>query len=65
MLVSPLSWQPSFYLECTKANMRLFYDVRLVSNAKYTRPTILNSLLIPLLIATRVLGLIRCYEARQ
>jgi len=42
-LASPLSWQPSSYLECTKANIYLSYDVRSISNAKYTRPITLNS----------------------
>jgi len=43
-LASPLSRQPSFYLECTKANIRLSYNVRSISNAKYTRLITLNSL---------------------
>ena len=43
-LVSPSSWQPSSYLECTKANIQLFYDVRSISNAKCARPITLNSL---------------------
>jgi len=34
-LVNPSSRQPSSYLECTKANIRLFYNVRSVSNTKY------------------------------
>jgi len=42
-LASPLSWQPSFYLECTKVNIYLFYNVRSISNAKYIRPITLNS----------------------
>jgi len=43
-LASPLSRQLSFYSEYTKANVCLSYDVRFISNAKYTRPIILNSL---------------------
>jgi len=43
-LASPLSRQPSFYLECTKVNIYLFYDVRSISNAKYIYPITLNSL---------------------
>jgi len=43
-LASPLSQQPFFYLECTKANVRLSYNVRSTSNAKYARPISLNSL---------------------
>jgi len=42
-LASPLSWQPFFYLKCTKANIRSSYDVRSISNTKYTRPITLNS----------------------
>jgi len=44
ILVSPLSRQPSFYLEYTKANIRSSYNVCSISNAKYTRPITLNSL---------------------
>jgi len=44
ILASPLSWQPSFYLECTKANIWLSYNVCLVFNAKYTHPITLKSL---------------------
>ena len=29
------SHQPSFYIKCTKSNIHLSYNVRLVSNAKY------------------------------
>jgi len=43
-LVSPTTQQPFFYLECTKANICLFCDVRSISNAKYARPMTLNSL---------------------
>jgi len=43
-LVSPLSQQPSSYLECTKVNVRLSYNIRSISNAKYTRSITLNSL---------------------
>ena len=43
-LASPLSQQPSSYLECTKANIRSSYNVRAVSNAKCARPMTLNSL---------------------
>jgi len=42
-LASPLSRQPSFYLECTKANIYSSCDVRSISNAKYARPITLNS----------------------
>ena len=46
-LVSPLSRQPSFYLECTKVNIYLSYNVRSISNAKYARPMTLNSRRVP------------------
>jgi len=42
-LASPLSRQPSSYLECTKANICSSCDVRSISNAKYTCPITLNS----------------------
>jgi len=42
-LASPLSRQPFFCLEYTKANICSFYDVRFISNAKYARPITLNS----------------------
>ena len=34
-IIAPLSYQPSFYTKCTKLNMRLSCDIKLVSNAKY------------------------------
>jgi len=46
-IAAPSSRQLSSYAKCTKLNMRSFCDVRLVSNAKYTRPITLNSLYIP------------------
>jgi len=42
-LASPLSRQPSSYLECTKANIYSSYNIRSIFNAKYTRPITLNS----------------------
>ena len=36
-IVSPSSRQPSSYTEYIKANIRSSYNVRSVSNAKYTR----------------------------
>ena len=36
-IVSPSGRQPSSYTKYTKANMRSSYNVRSVSNAKYTR----------------------------
>jgi len=46
-LASPLSWQPSSYSECTKANIYSSCDIRSISNAKYTRPITLNSRQVP------------------
>ena len=34
-IIAPLGCQPSFYIKCTKLNMYLSYNVRLVSNTKY------------------------------
>ena len=34
-IVAPFSYQPSFYVECTKLNIYSSYNVRLVSNAEY------------------------------
>ena len=33
-IIAPLGCQLSSYTKCTKLNMRLSYDIRLVSNAK-------------------------------
>jgi len=46
-LASPLSRQPSFYLEYTKVNIYLSCDVRSIFNAKCARPITLNSLRVP------------------
>jgi len=46
-LASPLSWQPSFCLECTKANVYSSYNVHSISNAKCARPMTLNSRRVP------------------
>ena len=43
-IVAPSSRQPSFYSECTKSNIYSCYNICLVSNSKYTRAIILNSL---------------------
>ena len=37
IIVSPSSRQPSSYTKCTKANIHSSYNVRSVSNTKYTR----------------------------
>ena len=34
IIIAPLGRQPSFYTKYTKLNMRLSYNIRLVSNAK-------------------------------
>ena len=57
-IVAPSSRQPSSYSECIKFNIYSYYNIRLVSDGKYIYTITLNSLLVPLLIATRVLGLI-------
>ena len=36
-IASPSSRQPSSYAKCIKANIRSSYNVRSVSNTKYTR----------------------------
>ena len=35
IIIAPLGRQPFFYTKCIKLNIRLSYNVRLVSNAKY------------------------------
>ena len=35
IIIAPLSRQPSSYIKYTKLNICLFYNVRLISNAKY------------------------------
>ena len=37
-IASPSSRQPSSYAKYIKANMRSSYNVRFISNTKYTRP---------------------------
>ena len=66
IIIAPLGRQPSFYTEYTKLNIRLFCDVRLVSNAKYmflTHSYVLQSLRLPYLICLRVLYNGCCGEA--
>ena len=36
-IASPSGRQPSSYTKCTKENIRSSYNVRSISNAKYTR----------------------------
>ena len=36
IILAPFSRQPFFYAKCTKLNIRSSYNVRLVSNTKYT-----------------------------
>ena len=35
IIIAPLGYQPSFYAKCTKLNMYLSYDIRLVFKTKY------------------------------
>ena len=35
IIIAPLGCQPSFYIKCTKLNIYLSCNIRLVSNAKY------------------------------
>ena len=35
IIIAPFSYQPSFYIKCTKLNIRLSCNVKSVSNAKY------------------------------
>src|SRR5271170_1408252 len=57
-IAAPSGYQPSSYTEYIKANVRLSYDVRSISNTKYTRYLTLRNLLVPYLIYYRVLSLI-------
>ena len=34
-IIASFGRQPSFYIKCTKSNMHLSYNIKLVSNAKY------------------------------
>ena len=55
---APFSYQPSFYTKCTKLNIYLSCDVRLVSNIKYTcfiHSYILQNLQLFYLICLKVL----------
>ena len=36
-IASPSGRQPSSYTKCTKANIRSSYNIRSISNTKYTR----------------------------
>ena len=58
IIITPLSRQPSSYTKCTKLNMRLSYNVRLVFNTKcifLIYSYVLQSLQLPYLICLRVL----------
>ena len=66
IIIALLGRQPSFYAKCTKLNMHLSYNVRLVSNAKYMFLIcfcVLRSLQLPYLICLRVLCDSYCGEA--
>ena len=36
IIIAPFSYQPSFYIKCTKLNIYSFYNVKLVSNTDWT-----------------------------
>ena len=58
IIIASLGCQPSSYTKCTKLNMHLSCNVKLVSNAKYTYfiySWVLQSLRLPYLICLRVL----------
>ena len=66
-IMALLGRQPSFYIKCTKSNIRSSCDVRSVSNTKYAfliRSYILRSLQLPYLICLRVLYDSYCKEAQ-
>jgi len=46
-LANPSLQQPFSYLECIKVNIYSSYNIRSISNAKYTRLITLNSRLVP------------------
>ena len=67
IIIAPLGYQPSFYTKCTKLNICLFYNVRLVFNTKYMfliHFYILRSLQLFYLICLRVLYNGYCGEAQ-
>ena len=35
IIIALLGRQPSFYAKCTKLNIRLFYNIHLMSNTEY------------------------------
>ena len=35
IIAAPFSYQPSLYMKCTKLNIYLFCNIRLISNTKY------------------------------
>ena len=36
IIITSFNHQPSFYIKCTKLNIRLSYNIKLVFNTKYT-----------------------------
>ena len=67
IIIALLGHQPSSYTKYTKLNMRSSYNIRLVSNTKYTYLIhfyVLRSLRLPYLICLRVLYNGYCREAR-
>ena len=56
-ITAPSSRQPSFYIKCTKSNMHLSCNIRLVSDVEYSyliHLCSLRSLRLPYLICLRV-----------
>ena len=70
IIITPSGYYPFFCLECTKANIYLLYNVRLVFINKYiflyyyTRFYTSYNFLVPDLSCYRVLGLIYCYKVK-
>ena len=65
IIIAPLGRQPFSYTKCTKLNMCLSYNIKLVSNAKYACFMcfyILQSLQLLCLIYLRVLYISYCGE---
>jgi hypothetical protein len=58
VIPTPSARQPLSYAEYTKANIRSFYDIRVISNTKYTLLIILWTLLVPYLISYKDEGII-------
>ena len=65
-IIALLSYQPSFYIKCTKLSIHLSCDIKLISNAEcayFMRPYILQSLRLFCLIYLKVLYNNYCEKA--